>query len=472
MQTSINQQELLSYLSRILFATLVGLFVTVDQVIAQQVPPEGGTPKEFTVPARTTFTMDNGVKVTLIPYGAIPKVSIVATVYVGNINEAANQVQLADIMGDLLTEGTTTRSSADIAEQAASMGGSVNVGVGLDQMTVSGNVLSEYGPSMIELISDILINPSFPESELERLKRDRLRQQRISQSQPGTKALVAFRGLLHGEHPYGRIFPSEEMLQSYTIQDVQAFYDANVGGGRTSIYVAGRFEEAGMEQAIRAAFDSWHRGADRQISIPDVKPVHQVELVDIPGAAQSNLIMGLPVVDPSNEDYVPLQVMNAILGGSFSSRITSNIREDKGYTYSPNSSVSSRYRDAYWAETAAVTTGDTGASLKEIYNEIARLQNEPPSKEELDGIKNYLAGTFVLQNSSPGAIIGQLSYIELHGLSEEYLTGYVGRVYAVTPEDIQNLAKKYIRPDDMLIVIAGDVSVISPQVEAYRPKAN
>lgn len=467
MQKSTEQSK--RNMVRIAFVAIIALFTAAGQVNAQEAPPEGGTPKDFAVPARTNFTLDNGLQVTLIPYGAVPKVTIVASVYVGNINEAANQVQLADVMGDLLTEGTTTRSAAEIAEQTAAMGGSVNVGVGLDQMTVSGNVLSEYGPSVVELIADVLINPAFPESELDRIKRDRLRQQRISMSQPGTKALIAFRKLLHGDHAYGRIFPTEEMLQSYTVDDVRSFYDANVGGSRTRIYVAGKFDQREMEKAIRAAFDSWQRGPDRRLAIPDVVPVRKLELVDIPGAAQSNLIMGLPIVDPSHEDYVPLQVLNAILGGSFASRITSNIREDKGYSYSPSSSISSRYRDAYWAETAAVTTGDTGASLKEIFYEIERLQNEPPSKEELDGIKNYLAGTFVLQNSAPGAIIGQLNFMELHGLGDDYLTSYVGRLHAVTPEDIQRLAQEYIRPEDMLLVIAGDVDAVTPQVEAYRP---
>ena len=458
--------------ARFLIASLFTCLLVGPQAFAQQTPPEGGTPKDFSLPNKTSFSLDNGITVTLVPYGALPKVTVSAAVYVGNINEAENQVQLADVMGDLLKEGTTSRSAEQIANEAAGMGGAVNIGVGLDQMTVSGSVLTEYGPSLVELIADILMNPAFPDSEIDRLKRDRLRQQKIQLSRPGTLALVKFRELLHGDHPYGRIFPTEEMLLSYTVDDVRSFYSANVGGERTRIYVAGKFDAKAMEQAIRSAFNSWQGGSERQILIPDVKPVRELALVDIPGAAQSNLLMGLPVADPSSPDYVALKVMDSILGGSFASRITSNIREDKGYTYSPFSSVSSRYRDAYWSESAAVTTSVTGASLKEIFYEIELLQNEPPSEEELTGIKNYMAGTFVLQNSTPAGIVAQLNFLELHGLSDDYLTSYVRRVYAVTPEEVQRIAKEYIRSGDLLTVIAGDVNVISSQVEPYRPMAN
>jgi zinc protease len=159
--------------------------------------------------------------------------------------------------------------------------------------------------------------------------------------------------------------------------------------------------------------------------------------------------------------------MNALLGGSFGSRITSNIREQKGYTYSPRSQVSTRFRDAYWVEIADVTTKDTGAALKEIFSEIDRLQAEPPSATELKGIQNYLAGTFVLQNSSRDGIVGQLAFMDLHGLPDDYLTTYVQKVYAVTPADVQKMAAEHIPDDRATIVIAGDLKVINDQIASY-----
>jgi predicted Zn-dependent peptidase len=162
-----------------------------------------------------------------------------------------------------------------------------------------------------------------------------------------------------------------------------------------------------------------------------------------------------------------MTVMDAILGGAFASRITKNIREDKGYTYSPTSELSVRYRDSYWAENADVTTTVTGPSIKEIFAEIDRLQAEPPSKEELTGIQNYLAGTYVLQNSSRGGITGQLDYMDLHGLPPTYASTYVKQVYAVTPQQVMEVAKTHLQDDQATIVIVGDRKVIEEQVKAF-----
>jgi zinc protease len=161
-----------------------------------------------------------------------------------------------------------------------------------------------------------------------------------------------------------------------------------------------------------------------------------------------------------------MQVLNALLGGSFTSRITTNIRENKGYTYAPGSSVSARYRDAYWIETADVSTDVTGPALKEIFSEISRLQKEAPTAEELKGIQNNLAGIFVLRNSSPAMIIGLLSFMDLHGLPDDYLNSYIGKVFAVTPTQVQELAGKYLRQGEITMVIAGDRKKIQKQVSA------
>jgi zinc protease len=162
-------------------------------------------------------------------------------------------------------------------------------------------------------------------------------------------------------------------------------------------------------------------------------------------------------------------VTNALLGGSFGSRITSNIREQKGYTYSPNSQVSRRYHDAYWAETADVTTQFTGPSLKEIFGEIARLAKEAPSDAELKGIQSYLSGIFVIQNSSRGALIAQLRYVDFQGLGEDYLKSYVQKVNAVTPAEVQKMTADYIKPDQMTIVVVGDKAKIADQLVPFTP---
>ncbi|MCI0697788.1 insulinase family protein [candidate division KSB1 bacterium] len=442
------------------------LLLLVPVIFAQkQAPPEGGTPKDFKLPEKQTFALDNGLQVMLVSYGDLPKVTANLVIRAGNLNEAADEVWLADLTGDLMKEGTKTRSAQQVAQEAASMGGQVNINVGLDQTTISGDVLAEFGPDLIKLMADLARNPLLPESELPRLKKDMLRQLSIQKTQPQMITLEKFRQVMYGNHAYGRIFPTEAMIESFTIDKVHSFYNANFGAARARLYVAGRFDAGATSAAVREAFGDWQKGPDPLIDIP--KPVTQrsVHMVDRPDAAQSTIYLGLPVVDPSHQDYMTLLVTNTLLGGFFSSRVTANIREDKGYTYSPGSSISSRYRDAYWVQVADVTTDVTGPALKEIFYEINRLQSEAPSEEELRGVQNYLAGVFVLQNSSRGGIINQLAFVGLHGLDNTYLTEYVKNVYAVTPADVQRMAQSYLRDEEMILAVTGDVKKIKKQVE-------
>ena len=455
---------------KVLLPLAAATVLAVAPALAQdgkETPPEGGEPRDFRIPETRSFTLDNGMEVTLAPYGWLPKATVQLVVRAGNLNEAENQVWLADLTGDLMMEGTATRSGAQIAEDAARIGGSVDVSVGPDETTVGGDALSEYATDLVALVGDIARNPAFPATELDRLVADRVRQLSIAMSQPQQIALERFRSLMYPGHPYGRIFPTQPMLEGYTIEDARAFHGANWGAARAHLYVSGRFDEAAVEVAVRDAFADWEAGPAPALDIPEPVSERKIFLIDRPGAVQSTVYLGLPVADPSDPDWIAQGVMNTLLGGSFNSRITSNIRETKGYTYSPFSQVSARYRDAYWVEVADVTTDVTGASLKEIFYEIDRLQSEPPTAEELRGIQNYMAGTFVLTNSSPLGIINVLRFLELHGLDRSYLTDYVQDVYAVTPEEVSRIARDVLDDERMLIVIAGDQAVITDQVRPY-----
>jgi predicted Zn-dependent peptidase len=435
----------------------------------KQAPPPPAAPKGFSVPQPKTFTLENGLGVTLVPYGTVPKVTVRLAVLTGNANEAANQVWMADIVGDMLTEGTATRTASQIAEDAAKMGGSVDVTVGENRTDIGGDVLSEFGPNLVALVADVARHPVFPEADFARVKADRLRQLSIARSQPQPLAQEKFRAVLYGDHPYGRLFPTDAALQGYTIAQVRDFYDKNYGAGRSHLYVAGRFDAAAMEAAIRKGFGDWKRGAAPQIPPANPKSSRAVYILDRPGAPQSTILLGMPVIDPSKPDWDALFLMNVLLGGSFSSRITSNIREAKGYTYSPNGQLSNRYHDAYWAEAADVTTNVTGPAVKEILGEVDRLRAEAPSDKELKGFQNYRAGVFILQNSSRGGIIGQLEFVDLHGLPADYLNGYVKRLYAITPAQVQQMAKKYIQDDKATIVVVGDKKVIEEQLKPFGP---
>jgi len=433
----------------------------------KQSPPKPGAPRPFEVPSPERFTLDNGLVVVFVDYGTVPKARVELTVDVGNAHESASQVWLADLTADLLAEGTKTHTAAQVSEAAARMGGSLEIAVGAESTDLWGSVLSEFAPDMVRLLADVVRHPALPEDELPRLKNDHLRQLAMARSQAQQLAVEKFRAVLYGDHAFGRVFPSPAMIEGYGVADVRAFYEAGFGPKRGRLYVVGRFDHAATRAAVREAFGDWAGAAPAPIEPPAPRSTRAVHLVDRPDAVQSTLMLGLPVPDPSDRDYVRLAVTNTLLGGFFSSRITTNIREDKGYTYSPSSQVSSRRGDAYWVQNADVSTEVTAPALKEIFFEIDRLQEEAPSEEELAGVQSYMAGVFVLRNSSRAGIVNQLEYLVRHDLPDDYLRQYVAKVLAVTPAEVQTTARTHLRDGEMTIVAVGDRKVIEDELTPF-----
>ena len=437
------------------------------QETTKQTPPEGGTPKDFKLPAKQQFQLENGLKVTMVPFGKIPKATISARVMVGNLNEGEN-TWLADLTAQMMEEGTSTRSSEDVAREAAEMGGSLTIAVGPEQTSVTGEALAEFAPDMVTLMADVMRNPAMPGTELDRLRRDSLRNLEVALNDPATMGQIAFARALYGDHPYGRLFPTAEQLESYNAEQIQSFYNDNFGAQRTHVFVAGMFDPDAVRSAIEQAFSDWEGGPAPLVMPPQPAGERQyVDIIDRASASQSNVMLGLPTIDPSQPDYIALEATNNMLGGAFSSRITRNIREDKGYTYSPRSLLSVRRSSGHWVQQAAITTDDTAAALKEIFFEINRLRDEPPPEEELKAMQNYMAGIFTLRNSTRQGIINVLNRVDLHGLDDDYLTGYVSRVYALTPDEISRIATKYLRPDDMTLVVVGDRARIGEEMAKY-----
>jgi zinc protease len=448
--------------------TAVAALPAVAQQPRREAPPALGAPKAFKLPPKREFTLANGMRVTFVPFGTIPKVSVYTMVGTGHVDEGSSEVSLSDVTGEMMREGTTTRTATQIAEQVAGMGGELQVFVGDDRTQVGGAVLSERGPDMVRLEADLLRNPRFPESELKRITTNKAREVAIAKSQPQSIAQEQFLKTIYGDHPYGRLFPTDTMLNSFTIAQVRNFHARNYGAARSHLYVVGVFDAAAVERAVREAYEGWPAGQPAAVKKPNPRTGHSVALLDRPKAPQSTLMLGLPVPDPTAKDYTALQVTDALLGGTFGSRVTTNIREQKGYTYSPYSFIGTHRHDAYWVQQADVTTQHTGASLKEIFGEIDRLRKEPPPTPELNGIKNNMIGIFTLRNASRGGIINQLAEADLQGLGDEYLSGYVQRVMAVSPAEVQRAAVNYLTPDRMTLVVVGDKATVAEQLAPYQ----
>lgn len=449
-----------------LTAALVALPARADK----QTPPPAAPPRPFALPAHQDTAFDNGMKVTTVAYGSVAKTAIELVIRGGAGEEDAHQTWLTELMGRALVEGTRSQTAAQLAEAAAAMGGDLQVNVEPERTTIALEVLSEFAPRAIALIADVARNPAFPPADVARVQSDLVRKLAIARTQPDQLASEQFDAALYPDHPYGRTLPTEDQLKRYTIDQVRAFHAAHVGAARSHLYVVGRFDDAAVHQAARDALADWAHGPEHAPvkAAPPTPPA--VRVIDRPGAVQSTLIVGLAVATPSSADYVPLLVTDALLGGAFGSRITSNIREQKGYTYSPRSFVRTLEANAAWSEHADVTTNVTGASLTEIFKEVARLRSEPPPADELRGIQSYLAGVFVLRNSSRQGIIRQLAFVEIQGLTDDYLRNFTQRVWAVTPADVQRIASTYLDPKKMTIVVAGDRQQVDSQLAPWTNK--
>jgi predicted Zn-dependent peptidase len=452
--------------TRFLLACLASCFVSV--AMAQQTPPQPGPPRPFKLPTPTTITLDNGIQATFLDFGVVPKVSVVISVRTGALNEGG-KTWLSDLTGDLMQEGTADRSSEQIAQAAALMGGQVGIGSGADETSLSLDVLSEYGADAVGLLAEILTQPKLPESELARIKQNYLRNLSVQLTQPQAIAGAAYAEALYPDHPYGKAYPTPEQLQAYTIADVKGYYDNNFGARRTHVYVAGKFDHALVEKAIRDHLGSWRQGPDVLKLPPAASAQRTVKLIDRPGAPQSTLRVGLRVIDPTQPDFMALSVANTLLGGVLTSRITMNLREAKGWAYSPGSGLGTNYHQASWSENADVVAAKTGPSLTEIFKEIDLLRKDPPTQPELTSIKNYRNGIFVMSNTTRGGLLGQMMFMSLQELPQDWLTTWIDRLYAVTPEQITDATRKYLDPTKMSVVVVGDMKTVRKQVGEVAP---
>ena len=451
--------------------TLLGLalLATGFAFAAPETPPAPGPTPPFELPATTVFALKNGLKVTLVPYGAVPKSNVSLAVRLGNADEAAHQTGLADLMGKLLLQGTASKSAVQVAEAAASLGGALEARVREDETSLDIECLGDSTVDAIRLVAEVARTPAFPAGELARLRGDLLREVAIQRSQPQPLAEEAFARAIYGNHPYGRVLPVPADVERFTLEQAKQLWTRFAGADRAHLYVVGRFDAAAVRAAVEDAFGGWGKAKATPRPKPAPRGGRRVFLVDRPGALQSTVRLGLPAIPPTSPDYIPLVVTDALLGGSFGSRITANIREKHGYTYSPRSIVGLHPGVGTWAEAADVTTKDTAASIREIVAEVDRLRKEPPADEELAGIRKYVSGTFVLRNSSRASIVNQLRFVDLHGLPADWLRTFVQRVQAVTPADVTRITRKYLDPQRMTLVVVGDRKLVEDSLKQFGP---
>jgi len=371
---------------------------------------------------------------------------------------------LASLTADMLDEGTTHRTALQIAEELSFIGARFSTGAGWDAAGVNLTTLTKHLDQALEILADVVLHPSFPENELERLRKDRLTSLMQQKDQPTVVASNVFAKVLYGEHhPYGQpTLGTEASLQGITRQDLESFYRTYFHPNNAALIVVGDVKPEDLTARLEKVLGGWTKGEfpPPGVPTPPKRGGTQIFLVDKPKAAQSEIRVGLVGVPRPHPDYFPLLVMNTVLGGQFSSRLNLNLREAKGYTYGARSFFDFRKGPGPFVASAGVKTAVTDSSVIEFMNEIRRIRDEALTPQELEFAKATLIRRLPAQFETPAQIAGQLAALVLYDLPDDYFDTYVQRVNAVSVADVQRVAKQYLDPEHLAIVIVGDVATI------------
>jgi predicted Zn-dependent peptidase len=437
--------------------------------------PTIGAPKPFRPPVIVERTYPNRMRVALVPFRATPTARIELVIRAGVSDESASQLGVAPIIGMFLSEGTRSLSADQIAQRVAdlgALGASISVNTDSRETVLGVDVLPESAPAMIELLSDMVRNPSFEPSALDRLKSNAIRRLQLQRTQADWLAASRTNSLLFPGNPADRR-PTEEQLRSMDVAAVSGFYSRYFVPSRTRLYVAGTFDHARVERAAAAAFADWPAVSSPSFKLPTSAAARVINsgerpliyLIDRPGATQARVQVSFPVVDMAHPDQLVLNEMNMLMGSTQTARLIANIRERHGYSYNISSRLVRRPGSTQWIAAADITNNVVGPAIQEILGEIARLRREPPPAEELLSFQSFMAGILVQENSTAQGILESLRWMDLYRVSTSYFGTFIQNLYKVEPADIRGIAERYLRPDRMAIVVVGDRKVLLPQLE-------
>lgn len=429
-------------------------------------PPRPGPTPDTQLPDVQRRTLANGLQVWVVQQRDLPLVTLRAVINAGSAAEPARAAGLASLTAAMLDEGTRTRSSLQIADELDYLGASFGTGAGYDAAFASLSTLKRHLPQALNVYADVLTNPAFPQSELDRVRRERLTSIVEGFDRPTEVASQQATLRIYGpEHPYGR--PPEGTVASLaglSGNQLRQFHRNYYRPNNTTLLVVGDVTPDEVVPMLERAFAGWQRGAVPTIRYPAPPPPQEatrVYLIDKPGAAQSEIRVGHLGVARNNPDYFPLLVLNTILGGQFSSRINMNLREEKGYTYGARTDFSMRRQPGPFLAAAGVQTATTKPSVIEFMRELEEIRGRRVvTREELEFAKASLMRREPLTLETHSQLAGRLEDLVLYDLPPDYFDTYTERVAAVTLEDVNRAAREYLHPERFAIVVVGDRSVV------------
>ena len=423
----------------------------------------------FDIPKPFETELSNGLKIVIFENNRLPLVSLRLAFYSGDADEPKNSIGITSALTAMLNEGTKNYSSKQLAEEIERLGANITSSSSSDFTIVSASGLSLYTPDVFRLFSEIVQLPTFPESELTLYKQNTVESLKFQRSQPDFLANEQMARILYGEHPYSIISPKPADIGKITKTDLQEYHRRKFIPNNAILMIVGDVNRDEILKEIEAHFGNWQKGTiENQVHLTLPERKNKIlTIVDRPGSAQSNIVLGNIAIERTNPDYFPVLLMNQILGAGASSRIFMNLREEKGYTYGAYSRVDTKKLSGEFEATAEVRTSVTGESLKEFFYELNRIREEQVSDKELQDAKNFLAGVFPIRAETQEGLTNLIVSQKLYNLPDDYLQTYRENVKAITIEDVQRVAEKYIHPDKIAIVIVGDGEEILQQARDF-----
>jgi predicted Zn-dependent peptidase len=437
---------------------------------AQTERPAVGPERPFQLAPRLERTLANGLRVIVTRQTAIPKVTVILSVLSGYSSDPADQTGLATLTADLIQEGTKTKNSRQIRRDAFGMGGTITAAASQDFTTVSARGLAEFSPRLIDLVADVVMNPTFPEDELAILKQQHLQGVQQQKASPQALANRTFRQMLFGEHPYARTSESESSLKLLDRTRIATFHTAHYRPNNAFVLIVGAVDPDATFATVEKTFSSWTRADVPKPSFaaaPALSGRH-VYFVQRPNSVQSSIALGNVAVKRSDPRWFELTLANTIYGGAFNSRIVRNIREEKGYTYSPQSALTGFADAGFYRFAADVRNEVTGAALSEVFKEIDKLRAEGSSGTELQGAKSYLRGIFPIQTATQAGLANTLNSVYVFGLPKDYPETFVGKISAVTPDQVKSAAATLLGSENSVIAIVGDYAKVKDQLTGFK----
>jgi zinc protease len=431
--------------------------------------PKGGANPSFTLPSIEKATLTNGLNVWLVKRSKLPIASFNLVLNANGTLDAQDKAGVANFTASMLNQGTRTRSANDISNQLQSIGASLGAGSGWDATNVFMQTLTRNLDQALDIYADLISHPTFPSAEFEISRRRALNSLLQRRSNPTIVADVVYNKVLYGEHPYGRqLSGDEKSIKAVTRDDLEKFYSSYYRPNNAALVIVGDVEMAGIKPKLEKAFADWKPGDLNAAKLTTAQMMAKpgIYLVDKPGAAQSSVAVGQVGVERNNPDYYALQVMNSVLGGGGWARLFMNLREDKGYTYGAYSRFVYRRGAGPFSASAEIQTGSTKEGVMEFLKELNGIRGAIPiSPDELENNKQSLIRRFPGGFETTQQIANQLANLVIYDLPGSYYNDYIQRINAVTADDVNRVANKYLDPSKMAIVVVGDRKVVESKLK-------